>query len=125
MAYDEKFREKAVEYKDNGHTFKQLKETFGISSYAYYQWKKNKEESGFYILPIVGKRTRKGKIDPDKLKKIIDEEPDLFLYEIAEKFNCSPVSIFKRLKQEKITRKKRHLLTRKKARKLEMSTSKS
>jgi len=32
MAYDERFRIKAVEYKDSGKTFAELKEVFGITS---------------------------------------------------------------------------------------------
>ena len=28
MAYNEKYRERAISYKDNGHTFKELQETF-------------------------------------------------------------------------------------------------
>ena len=113
MAYDEKFRQKAVEYKDKGHTFKQLKDIFGISHTAYYEWKKNKEETGFYIVPKEGKSTRKGKVDPDELRRIIDEDSEAFLYEIAEKFSVTPTAIFKRCKQLKITRKKRHSRTQK------------
>ena len=124
MAYDERFRRKAVEYKDSGHTFKQLKDAFGISSYAYYTWKKNKEDSGFYVLPVVGKRKRKGKIDPDELRRINEEEPDLFLHEIAERFNCSAVAVFNRFKELKITRKKRHLPIPKNAKKKEPNLSK-
>jgi transposase len=106
MAYEEKFRKKAVEYKDNGHTFEQLEETFGISSYAYYKWRRNKEISGFYVLPKEGKATRRRKVDPDELLKIVEAKPDLFLKEIAKEFNCSAVAIHKRLKKMKITRKK-------------------
>ena len=107
MAYDEKFRRKAIEYKDNDHTFKQLRETFGISSSTYYKWRKNKISSGFYVLPKITKATRRRKVNPDELMKIVEEKPDLFLHEIAEKFNCSAAAIFKRLKQQKITLKKR------------------
>ena len=78
MAYDEKFRKKAVEYKDSGHTFAQMKEIFGITSRSYYEWKQNKEQSGFYVLPKEGKATRKRKIDLAELQKVIDETPDLF-----------------------------------------------
>jgi len=114
MAYDEKFRKKAVEYKDSGHTFKQLNEIFGISSSTYYKWKKNKINSGFYVLPQIVKATRRRKIDPDELRKFVKKKPDLFLHEIAEKFNCSAVAIFKRLEQHKIKLKKRRSRIRKK-----------
>ena len=76
MAYDEKYRQRAVEYKDNGHTFKQLKEAFGISSSTYYKWRENKRKTGYYVAPKEGPATRKGKVDPDLLKKIVEEKPD-------------------------------------------------
>src|SRR5215469_7910038 len=81
MAYDEKYRKRAVEYKDKGHTFKQLKEAFGIHSSDYYRWKRNMEEYGAYKPPITEKRTRKRKIDPVELKKFVEQHPDLFLKE--------------------------------------------
>ena len=125
MAYDEKFRRKAVEYKDNEHTFQQLKEIFGISSSTYYKWRKNKINSGFYVLPKIAKTTRRRKVNPDVLMKIVEEKPDLFLREIAEKFDCSAVAIFKRLKQQKITFKKRRLRIRKKPNKQGKNTKRN
>ena len=113
MAYDEKFRKKAVEYKDSAKTFVQLKETFGITSRSYYEWKENKEQSGCYVLPKKEKATRKRKVDLVQLQKTIDETPDLFLKELAERFDCSITAVFNRLKTLKITLKKRHSPTRK------------
>jgi hypothetical protein len=40
MAYDEKFRRRIIEYKDAGHTFKEMNEAFGVDSNRYYSWKK-------------------------------------------------------------------------------------
>jgi transposase len=117
MAYDEKYRECAVAFKNRGNTFKPLKEVFKISSSTYYKWVKNKEKTGFYVEPQTGKATRKRKIDPVKLKSAIEEKPDAYLRELAAKFNCSTTAIHNRCKQLKITYKKRHLPTRKKARK--------
>jgi len=124
MAYDEKFRQKAVEYKDNGHSFKQLKKVFGISHTAYYEWKKNKEDTGFYVAPKTQKTTRKRKVDPEKLKEIINENPDLFLWEIAEKFNCSAVAVHKRCEKLNITFKKRRSRIQKNQNKQGQSISK-
>ena len=105
MAYDEKFRARAVAFKDNGHTFEQLKETFGICSHSYYKWKQNKELTNFFV-PKTEKATRKRKINPEELKSAIEEKPDAYLRELAEKFNCSTTAVHKRLKQLKITYKK-------------------
>lgn len=111
MAYDKNFRKKAVEYKDNGHTFAQLKEVFGITNKTYSDWKKLLNESGSYEKREV-KRSYK-KINPEALRTAIEEKPDAYLRELAEQFNCSEQAIFYALKKLKITFKKRRLLTRK------------
>jgi transposase len=106
MAYDEKYRARAVAFKDSGHSFKQLKEVFGIYSATYYRWRKNKRMIGFYA-PKSEKRTRRRKIDPEKLKSAVEEKPDAYLRELAEKFDCSTAAVHKRLRQLNITYKKR------------------
>jgi len=47
MAYSIDFKKRAVAYKQEGHTFKQLREAFGIPSETYYDWKE-KLQSGYY-----------------------------------------------------------------------------
>ena len=106
MAYEEKYRAQAVLYKDSGHTFKQLREIFKIDSSTYYEWKENKEATGFYVPPKTQKAIRKRKINLEELKLAIEEKPDAYLRELAEKFNCSTTAVHKRLKQLKITYKK-------------------
>ena len=125
MAYCEKYRKAAVEYKDSGHTFEELKNTFKISSSTYYRWVAYKEEFGCFVPPRHGKLTRKGKIDPEKLMQAYEEKPDAYLREIAEQFGVSVVAIHKREKALKITLKKRPLPTQKKTKKQEPSTSKN
>jgi transposase len=105
MAYDEKFRERAVAYKDSGHTFEELKEAFGITAHSYYQWKTNKEQSAFYA-PKKEKATRKRKINPETLKDTVAKKPDSYLWELAAQFNCSTTAIYKRLAQLGISYKK-------------------
>ena len=106
MAYSKDFVRRAVAYKEEGHTFKQLKEAFGIPSLSYYNWKK-KLENGYYEITI--KRERKRKIDKEKLKQALKENPDAYLYELAEHFQCTPVAVFYALRKLKITLKKRPL----------------
>ena len=50
MAYSMDYKQRAVAYKQEGHTFQQLREAFGIPSETYYQWKK-KLENGYYEIP--------------------------------------------------------------------------
>jgi transposase len=106
MAYSKDFIKRAVEYKHEGHTFKQLDEAFGISSATYYDWER-KLENGHYDKII--KRERNRKINKEALKQAVKQRPDAFLKEYAEQFNCSPTAIFYALKNLKITRKKRLL----------------
>jgi transposase len=107
MAYGADYRKAAIEYKQNGHTFKDSKEAFGITPCTYYQWVEILEETGMTKLKIT--RTRRGKINPAELKKAVEEKPDFYLRELSEKFNCSMAAVHKRLVQLGFTYKKRHL----------------
>jgi len=106
MAYSIDFIERAVAYKQEGHTLKQLQEAFGIPSETYYDWKK-KLENGHFDVKI--KRERKRKIDKEELKRLLEEKPDAFLWEHAEKFGCTPTAVFYALENLNITRKKNNL----------------
>jgi transposase len=103
MAYSIDFIRRAVAYKQKGHTFVQLREAFGIPALTYYDWEK-KLKNGYFDSKI--KRERKRKIDKEILKQAVEEKPDAFLKEYAERFNCTPVAVFYALEKLKITRKK-------------------
>jgi transposase len=107
MAYSIDFIKTAVAYKQNGHTFKELRETFGIPSETYYQWK-NKLANGYYEVKK-GKQERKRKIDREQLRQAVVNKPDAYLYELAELFGCTPQAIFYMLEKMNITLKKRLL----------------
>jgi transposase len=104
--YSMDFKRRAVAYKAEGHTFKELKEAFGIPAETYYQWKE-KLENGYY--GIKTKRERSRKIDREKLKQAIAENPGAYLHELAQPFGCTPQAVFSMLAKLKITLKKRLL----------------
>ena len=115
MSYDIKFKQRVIEYREEGHTFKETCKVFKISETTLIRWI-NKEKEG--KLGEVKIRVRKPKkICPEQLVKYIEQYPDAYLYEIAEEFNCSDVAIFKALKKLNITRKNRQLHTRSNAKK--------
>ena len=101
--YSIDFIRRAVAYKEEGHTFKELKDTFNIPAETYYQWKE-KLENGYNGIKIF--RERKRKIDKEKLKKAVEENPDAYLYELALQFDCTPQAVFLMLEKLNITRKK-------------------
>jgi transposase len=45
MAYDVMFRKRAINYKDAGHTCKEMGEAFGAGSKRRYSWKGRLEET--------------------------------------------------------------------------------
>jgi transposase len=104
MAYSKDFIERAVAYKQAGHTFLELREAFGIPSNTYYDWSE-KLENGFEF-GVLSKGERNRKIDKEALKAAVRETPDAFLQEYAELFNCTPVAICTMFKKLGITRKK-------------------
>ena len=103
MAYSMDYKQRAVEYKQEGHTFKQLREAFGIPSETYYQWKE-KLESGYYEIPI--RRERRRKIDKEALRQAVADRPDAFLKEYAEQFGCTATAVFYALEKLDISRTK-------------------
>jgi len=106
MAYSIDFIKRAVAYRQEGHTFAQLREAFDIPSATYYDWEVKLNNGHF---DIVIKRERRRKIDKEALKKAVAEKPDAFLKEYAEQFNCTPTAVFYALEKLNITRKKRLL----------------
>ena len=99
------YRKAAIEFKQEGHTFAELKEVFKITPRTYYQWVELQEKTG--SLQYRNAKERRGKIDPEELKLTVEEQPDAYLRELAAKFEVSITSIYNRLKKHKITYKKR------------------
>ena len=104
------YRLRAVEYKDEGHTFKELRETFKIPAITYYDWRR-KQERGYY--EEEHKFERKGKIDKQALAKAVSEKPDSYLRERAQPFNGTEQAVFYALEKLGITLKKDLYLQRK------------
>jgi len=106
MAYEEKFREKVMMFLDKGNTAVKAHEVFGVSRSTMREWEKIRVETGklekrsLYRTP--------SKLCPNKLQAYITENPDSYLREIAEEFNCTEPAVFYALKRMKVTRKKNH-----------------
>lgn len=108
MAYDIKFREKVLNYIAKGHTMEEAHEVFEVGTTTIREWKKLKRETGTLAKrPLDRKPT---KICSEKLKAYIAENPDSYLRETAEIFNCTEQAIFYALKRLRITRKKNRML---------------
>jgi DNA-binding transcriptional MocR family regulator len=95
MVYSTDFRKATIAFRQAGHTFREPGEAFKITPRTYYQWIEILKTSGSVKVEI--KRTRRGKIDPDALKKAVEEKPDAYLRELSGMFDCSPSSVYRRL----------------------------
>jgi transposase len=111
MAYSKDFRKRAVEYMNKGHTKEELYETFGIYPSRITAWRKLLRETG--SLKPQYRKTRKRKIDLQKLAEAIERKPDAYLSEIAALFDCTEPAVFYALKKLKITGKKNSSHTKK------------
>jgi transposase len=103
MAYETIFRKRGIEYKETGHTFKEMYEAFGVDSKRYYSRKKQLEETGSLAYKPPKERNRK--TNKKELLRLLGEHPDWYLREFAEKFDVWPQAIHKMLKKPGVTYK--------------------
>jgi len=95
-------------YMNEGHTQKETAATFGISTATLWEWKSKLSETG-----TLSPKKREGtwrKINPEQLRKYVEEHPDAYQHEMAAAFGVRLFAIQKALKRLGITRKKNHTL---------------
>jgi len=105
MAYDKKYKKRAIEYHEEGNTVRKTAQTFKISPNTLNTWLKQYREKGDFINKSKGHR--KAKINEEALLDYYEKNPDAYQYEAAEYFNVTPSAVCIALKRFKITRKKK------------------
>ncbi len=113
MGYDKKYKQRVVEYRLEGNKLQETADIFKVSTAIIKIWVKEFKETGEFKEPKIRNRKPK-KVDPEKLIEFIENNPDAYLYEIAEYFGCNESAIRQRFKSLGITRKKRQPLTKNK-----------
>lgn len=111
MSYDIKYRERVIEYLNEGHIEKEAVAVFKVSTATIWKWKTKLKETG-----TLSPEKRQGhwrKIDPEKLIQYVKEHPEAYQHEIAEVFGVRLFAVQRALKRLKITRKKNYGLPRK------------
>ncbi len=112
MAYSLEIKQKAIDYWERCNDIEQVMKAYGVSRSTLFIWKQRKKQTGSLVSPPVVRKPRK--IDRDKLKAYVEQNPDAYLVEIAEQFNCTAPAIFYALKAIGITYKKRQRPTKSK-----------
>lgn len=105
MSYSKKYRERTIEYRQEGHTLEETHRIIKVSRSTIQKWEKQLKETG----DLGKKELHRGfrKIDPEKLRAYVAEHPDAYQSEMAEAFGCSESGIRDALRRNNITRKKR------------------
>ena len=104
MSYDQKFRKRAIEYHEEGHSIRETAKTFDISPNTLNTWLQQYREGG-----ELGRKYREYKpaISERELLDYLKSNPDAYQTEIGEHFGCHQSVVCRALKRYKITRKKR------------------
>jgi len=105
MYYDRKFREIVLKHVEKGNTQEETRKLFGLGKNTITEWKNLREETGSLGNRALERSFRK--IDPEKLKKDVEENPDDFNEQRAKRFGCSKDGIRLAMKKHKLTRKKK------------------
>jgi len=108
--YSVDLREKVLKFLEQNNDRKAASKLFNIGKATVNRWVSQYKKKG-HVIPLKRKFAFR-RIDPDELKKFIDENPDLFLFEIASHFSVSLQAIFYACKRFKIIRKKKYALLR-------------
>lgn len=116
-AYSLDLRERVLKFLEKNDDKKAASILFKVSTSTIFRWIRRKKAIG-HLRPFKREYAYR-KIDYGLLKKYVEEHPDHFLSEIAEKFSVTLQAIFYALKKLKITRKKSLLSTRNEMRKKE------
>jgi len=105
MYYDKKFREIVLKHVEKGEKQEEVRKIFGLGKNTITEWKKLRAETR----SLENRELERGfrKIDPEKLKKDVEEHPDDFNEQRAKRFGCSKDGIRLAMKKHKLTRKKR------------------
>lgn len=111
--YAQDLRDRVLAAYDRGMKTKQIAETFQVSPAWARRVNQRRRENGETTPRPMGGATAI-KIDPDRLAKLIVQQPDATLEELADQLGtgCKAPAVCRALKRMKITLKKRRSMPR-------------
>jgi transposase len=101
MGYSLKFRKEVIKFReDRGLTVKETSELFGVNPATIFRWLKK-------IEPCETRNKPATKIDMEALEKDVQDNPDSYLSERAERLKVSRSCVYSALKRLNISYKKK------------------
>jgi putative transposase len=108
VSYSEDLRQRVVDFVREGGSKVEASRLFNVSRWCVYDWLKREND-------LAGEKTGpKGcwKLDTAKLVKLVEENPEAYLSELAEELGTGISTVWYRLNSLKISRKKNHTVQR-------------
>ena len=105
--YSRDFKLLVVRHHKEGNSQDDTAVLFKVGTTSIERWSKEFDATGDICAIFNTENRRARKIDPEKLKTMVEENPSLFPKDIALIFNCSDDGIRYAMKKAKITRKKK------------------
>lgn len=117
MAYSVDFRRKVLEIKEReGLSFEEAAVRFGVGQASVFRWSKR-------LFPCRKRNKPAVKIDMAALARDVEEQPDAYQHERADRLGCSQRGISDALKRLRISRKKKLFSIRKRMKPHEIFSS--
>jgi len=104
--YDRDLRLAVAKYHASGHTAKETKNVFSVGYSSIKVWTKEYKETGDVKVGYDASNRKPRKIDNERLKQIVEENPHMLQKDIAVILGCKQQGIHDAMKRNKITRKK-------------------
>lgn len=104
MSYSKDLREKVLKHIALGATIDAASKLFSVGTSSIKRWKRNQRETGSVM--GAGRPAGSYKIDEEKLKSYVNENPDALLEEISSEFRVTISAISAALKRLNFSRKK-------------------
>jgi transposase len=105
MVYSVDLKQRVIELSEEGMQRTEIAKVLGVARSSLYRWL-NQHQQG-ESLEVKKRKSFYRKLDVKKLQAYVERHPDKTLRELQEQFGCSCSGIWYRLKQLKITLKKK------------------
>lgn len=105
MAYSLDMRQRALDLLEEGKSKIEISRMLGVSKTSILRWKKRASRGE--LAAIYPKQRGGFRVDDEKLKAYVAQNPDAYQAEIAEAIGAKENTVCRALKRLKITRKKR------------------
>jgi transposase len=112
MSHAIEIRERAVGLLEEGYTQEFISKLLKVGTTSIKRWKNRIRNEGAFSAIYDSSNRTAPKLPAEKLDEYYKANNDALLKEAADHFNCTPQAVFYACKRNKITYKKKNLITK-------------